>query len=148
MTVAVEPVPCVKVSVAALTNVEMEVDVVLVMVEVSMANALVRDGEFMLELWLGNAESLLLEEDIEDDIEGKTGEENEGCIKAVGDEPVVAASTIPVPRMLMIELEELVMLEDETIELVVDELVSAASTKLLVELVIESVPLPNRGCNR
>lgn len=50
MTVAVEPIPCVKVSVAALTNVEMEVDVVLVMGEVSTANALVRDGEFMLEL--------------------------------------------------------------------------------------------------
>jgi hypothetical protein len=93
---------------------------------------------------LGNADSLLLE----DDIERETGVENEGCMKAVGDEPVGAASTIPVPRMLMIELEELVMLEDETIKLVVDELVDAASTKLLVEPVMESVSLANRGRNR
>lgn len=37
-----------KVRVAALTNVEMEVDVVLVMLEVAAANAFVNEGELML----------------------------------------------------------------------------------------------------
>lgn len=64
---------------------------------------------------------------------------------------MVAASTMPVPRMLVvleaIMLADVVldgMLEVETIELVVDELVNAASTKLLDELVIGQVPLSYR----
>ena len=99
---------------------------------------------------MGHAESLLLGEDIGDGVE-----DGEGSIKGESDEvPMVAASAIPVPSMLIVVvlekvvvLEEVVMLDDEVVEVVV--LVIAASTKLVVELVIESVPLmTKRGCRR
>jgi hypothetical protein len=121
----------VKVRVAALTKVEIAVDIVLIIVDVSTTRALVRDGEFMPEGKLGEAESLL------GDIVAEAGVDIVGIDGGVENDAVGTASTIPVPRMLM-ELDEVVVLEDAMLEdeAVVDELVAAASTKLLVELVI------------
>ena len=60
---------------------------------------------------------------------------------------MVAASAIPVPSMLIVVvLEEVEMLEDEVVVL---EVVIAASTRLVVELVIDSVPfMTKRGWRR